>query len=93
MASVADTGKGVLTVQTVSPVGSGTYKATKYFVRGNAVCGALCSVSLGCETTYIAIIWIPMQGKFTTIAILKSISHTSTKFRNLCAQDASNPFC
>ena len=90
---IANTGKGALTAQSGSRVGSGAYKATKDFAKGDVVCGTLCSVSMGCETACIAVTWIPMPGKFTTIAILKGISHASTKFRDLCAGDPSNPLC
>lgn len=84
----------MLTAQCGNRVGSGAYKATKDFVRRDMVCGTLCSVSIGCETACIAVTWIPIpSGKFTTIAILKGISHASTKFRDLCAGDPSNPVC
>lgn len=91
--ALADTGKGVLTAQCGSRVGSGAYKAAKDFGKGDVVCGTLCSVSMGCEFACGVITWVPMPGKFTTIAILKGISHGSTKFRDLCAGDPSNPLC
>lgn len=90
---IANTGKGALTAQSGSRVGSGAYKATKDFTRGDVVCGTLCSISMGCETACIAVTWVPMPGKFTTIAILKGVSHASTKFRDMCAADPSNPSC
>ena len=91
--ALANTGKGALTAQCGSRVGSGAFKAAKDFSRGDIVCGTLCSVSMGCEVACGAIAWIPMPGKFTTIAVLKGVSHGSTRFRDLCAGDPSNPLC
>ena len=91
--ALANTGKGALTAQCGSRVGSGAYKATKDFSKKDILCGTLCSVSIGCEVACVFITWVPMPGKFTTIAILKGVSHGSTKFRDLCAGDRSNPFC
>ena len=92
--ALADTGKGALTAQCGSRVGSGAFKATKDFGRGDIVCCTLCSISMGCELACGAVAWVPMPGgKFTTIAILKGVSHGCTKFRDLCAGDPSNPFC
>ena len=90
---IANTGKGALTAQSGSRVGSEAYKATKDFTRGDVVCGTLCSISMGCETACIAVTWIPMPGNFTDIAILKGVSHASTKLRDMCAADPSNPSC
>jgi hypothetical protein len=91
--ALANTGKGALTAQCGSRVGSGAFKATKDFSRGDIACGTLCSVSMGCEVACVVITWVPMPGKFATIAILKGVSHGSTKFRDLCAGDPSNPLC
>ena len=91
--ALANTGKGALTAQSGSRVGSGAFKATKDFSRGDVLCGTLCSVSIGCEIVCGVIVWVPVPGKFTTLAILKGVSHGSTKFRDLCAGDPSNPFC
>ena len=91
--ALANTGKGALTAQCGSRVGSGAYKATKDFSKKDILCGTLCSVSIGCEVACVFITWVPMPGKFTTIAILKGVSHGSTKFRDLCAGDPSNPLC
>ena len=91
--ALANTGKGALTAQCGSRVGSGAFKATKDFSKGDILCGTLCSVSMGCEIACGVITWVPMPGKFTTIAILKGVSHGSTKFRDLCAGDPSNPLC
>ena len=82
-----------MTTQCDNRCGSGAYKVTKDFGRGDVVCGTLCSISIGCETVCVAVTWIPMPVKFTTIAILKGISHVSTKFRDMCAMDPSNPAC
>ena len=90
---IANTGKGVLSAQCGNRIGSGSYKATKDFARGDIVCGTLCSISIGCETICVAVTWIPMPGKFTSIAVLKTVSHASTKFRDMCAMDPSNPLC
>jgi len=90
---IAETSKTALTAQSGSRIGSGAYKATKDFSKGDVMCGTLCSVSIGCETACAIIVWIPVPCKFATIGILKGVSHASTKFRDLCANDLSNPFC
>lgn len=46
---LANTGKGALTAESGSRIGSGAYKATKDFTKGDIVCGTLGSVSIGCE--------------------------------------------
>ena len=91
--ALANTGKSALTAQFGSRVGSGAYKTTKNFTKGDLLCGTLCSISIGCEIACGVIIWLPVPGKFTSIAVLKSVSHGTTKFRDLCAGDPSNPFC
>ena len=91
--ALANTGKSALTAQCGSRVGSGAFKASKDFSRGDILCGTLCSVSTGCEIACGVIAWIPMPGKFTTIGVLKGVSHGSIKFRDLCAGDPSNPLC
>ena len=91
--AIANTGKGVLTAQSGSRIGSGVFKATKDFGRGDIVCGSLCSISMGCETACAVITWLPIPGKFATIGVLKGISYGSTKFRDMCAADSSSPFC
>ena len=45
---LANTGKSALTIECGSRVGSGVYKATKDFAKGDMLCGTLCSVSMGC---------------------------------------------
>lgn len=89
----ANTGKGALTAQCGSCVGSGAYKATKDFTKSDALCGSLCSVYIGCEIACGVITWLPVPGKFTSISVLKSVSHGTTKFRDMCAGYPSNPFC
>ena len=69
--ALVHTRKGALTAQCGSRVGSGAFKATKDFSRGDILCGTLCSVSMGCELACGAIACISMPGKFTTIAVLK----------------------
>ncbi len=91
--SLDNIGKGALTAQCGNRVGNSAFKATKDFSRGDIVCCTLCSVSIGCEVACDVITWVPMPGKFTTIAVLKAVSHGSTKFRDLCAGDPSNPLC
>ena len=91
--ALANTGKSALTAQFGSRVGSGAYKATKNFTKGDLLCGTLCSISIGCEIACGVITWLPVPDKFTSIAVLKSVSHGTTKFRDLCAGDPSNPFC
>lgn len=91
--AIANTGKGALTAQSGNRIGSGAFKATKDFARGDVICGTLCSVSMGCETVCVVVTWLPIPGKFCTIGILKGVSHASTKFRDMCAADPSSPFC
>lgn len=59
--AVANIGKGALTAQTGERIGSGAFKAIKYFSRGDVVCGTLCSVSIGCETACVFVTWVPMS--------------------------------
>ena len=91
--ALGNTSKSVLTVQSGTRIGSGAFKATKDFSRGDIVCGTLCSVSMGCELACGVIIWLPIPGKFTSIGVLKGVSHGATRFRDLCAGDPSNPLC
>ena len=88
--AIANTGKGVLTAQCGNRIGSGAFKATKDFGRGDLLCGTLCSLSMRCEA---ACVWLPIPGKFCTIGILKGVSYGSTKFQDLCSVDPSSPFC
>lgn len=46
---IQDTGKGALTVDSGKRAGSGIFKASKDFARGDTVYGGLCAVSAGCE--------------------------------------------
>nr|YP_010444365.1 hypothetical protein NQZ09_pgp054 [Fibrocapsa japonica]UTE95251.1 hypothetical protein FjapPt_p170 [Fibrocapsa japonica] len=76
-------GKGVLTAQSGTRVGSGAYKATKDFARGDILCSTLCSVSIGCELACKILAWLSVPGKFASIVVLKGVCHGSTKFRDM----------
>ena len=45
--------------------GSGVFKASKDFSRGDALCAGLCSVSVGCEIVAGVLIWCPMPGLYS----------------------------
>ena len=90
---IQDTGKGALTMDSGKRAGSGVFKASKDFARGDTVCCGLCIVSAGCEVVSGVLVWVPIPGKITTIAVLKGTSIGCQKFRDLCAQDPSSPLC
>ena len=90
---IQDTGKAALTMDSGKRAGTGIFKAGKDFARGDAICGGLCSVSAGCEVIAGVLIWCPIPGKFTTVAVLKGTSVGCQRFRDLCAQDPSSPLC
>lgn len=90
---IQDTGKGAITLDSGKRAGSGVYKASKDFARGDQICGVLCTVSAGCELTAGVLIWVPIPGKLSTVALLKGTSIGCQKFRDLCAQDGSSPLC
>ena len=91
--SVQETGKGMLTVDSGRRAGSGIFKASTDFARGDAVCGGLCSVSAGCEIVAGVLIWCPIPGKITAVAALKATSVGCQRFRDLCVADSSSPLC
>jgi hypothetical protein len=90
---IVNTGKGVLTAQCGNRVGSGAYKATKDFGRGDLICGTLCCISIGCEVVSGVLVWCPIPSKITTVSALKATSIGYQKFRDLCAADPSSPLC
>lgn len=90
---VQDSTKGALTVDSGRRVGVGTFKASKDFARGDAMCGGLCCVSIGCEAVSGVLVWCPIPGKIVTISALKATSIGCQKFRDLCAADPSSPLC
>ena len=90
---VQDSTKGALTVDSGRRVGAGTFKASKDFARGDAICGSLCCVSIGCEALSGVLIWCPIPGKIVTVTALKATSLGCLKFRDLCAADPSSPLC
>jgi hypothetical protein len=91
--SVQDTTKGGLTIDSGRRAGVGTFKASKDFARGDAMCGILCCISVGCEAVSGVLVWCPIPGKIVTISALKATSVGCQKFRDLCAQDPSSPLC
>jgi hypothetical protein len=91
--SVQDSSKGAITVDSSKRAATGTYKAGKDFSRGDSLCGGLCCISIGCEVLSGVFVWCPIPGKVMTISVLKAGSISCQKFRDLCSQDASSPFC
>lgn len=91
--SIQDTGKAGVMIDSGKRAASGTFKATKDFTRGDAVCGTLCCISIGCEVSAGVLVWVPIPGKIATVAALKSTSVGCQRFRDLCAQDPSSPLC
>jgi hypothetical protein len=90
---VQDSSKGAITVDSSTRAASGTYKAGKDLSRGDSLCAGLCCISIGCEVLSGVLVWCPIPGKVMTISVLKAGSIGCQKFRDLCAQDASSPFC
>lgn len=90
---IQDSGKGALTVDSGRRAGSGTFKASKDFARGDVMCGSLCCVSIGCEAISGVLVWCPIPGKIATVSALKATSLGCQKFRDLCAADPSSPLC
>lgn len=90
---IQDTSKAALTMDSGKRAGTGVFKASKDFARGDTVCGGLCVVSAGCEITSSVVVWIPFPGKISTLAALKATSIGCQKFRDLCAADSSSPLC
>ena len=90
---VQDSTKGALTIDSGRRAGVGTFKASKDFARGDAVCGTLCSVSVGCEVASGVLVWCPIPGKLIVVSSLKATSIGCQKFRDLCAADPSSPLC
>ena len=76
-------------------IGSGIFKASKDFARGDVVCGGLCSVSAGCEVIAGVLVWCPIPGKIVTVSALKTTSIGCQRFWDvcLCVADASSPLC
>ena len=75
-----------MTAECGNRIESGVYKAIMNFAKGDVLCGTLCSISIRCEVTCTVITWVPLPaGKFTSIALLKGVSHGTRKFRDMCA--------
>ncbi len=91
--SVQDSTKGALTIDSARRGATGGFKAGKDFARGDAICGGLGCVSIGCEAVSAVIVWCPIPGKIVTISALKATSVGCQRFRDLCAQDPSSPLC
>ena len=91
--AVQNATKAGLTVDSGKRAGSGIFKASKDFSRGDTVCGVLCSISTGCEVVSGVVVWCPIPGKITVVSALKATSVGCKKFRDLCVQDSSSPLC
>ena len=90
---IQETGKGALTIDSGKRVGSGLFKASKDFARGDAFCGGLCGISTGCEIIAGVLVWCPVPGKIAVVSALKATSIGCQKFRDLCSADPSSPLC
>nr|UBA15737.1 hypothetical protein [Pseudo-nitzschia hainanensis] len=91
---VQDSTKGSVAIDSGRRAGVGTFKASKDFARGDAVCGSLCCVSIGCEVVSGVLVWCPIPGKIAAVSTLKAASIGCQKFRDLCAADpSSSPLC
>ena len=90
---VQESTKGALVVDSGRRAGISTFKASKDFARGDAICGGLCCVSIGCEVVSSVLVWCPIPGKIIAVSTLKAASVGCLKFRDLCAADPSGPFC
>ena len=90
---VQDTAKGAIVVDSGRRAATGTFKSDKDFARGDALCGGLCCISVGCEAVSSIIIWCPVPSKIAIISCLKSASVGCQKFRDLCAAEPSSPLC
>jgi len=91
--AVEDVSKGALAVHSGKRIGTTGFKATKDFGRGDPVCGALCTVSVCCETASTVVVWIPFPGKVCTLASLKVVSVGCERVRDMCAGDPGSPLC
>ena len=90
---VQDSTKGYLTVDNGRRAGVGTFKASKDFTRGDAMCGTLCCISIGCEAVSGVLVWCPVPGKIVALSALKATFIGCQKFRDLCAADRSSSLC
>nr|YP_010516924.1 hypothetical protein ON925_pgp119 [Haslea provincialis]UXN44706.1 hypothetical protein [Haslea provincialis] len=90
---VQDSTKSALMIDSGRRVGTGTFKASKDFAKGDLICGTLCCVSVGCETVSGVLVWCPIPGKVLTVSLLKATSMGCQKFRDLCTADPSSPLC
>lgn len=85
--------KGAVAIDSGGRIGTGAYKASKDFARGDAMCGTLCSISIGCETLSGVLVWFPIPYKVGIVSTLKATSVGCLRFRDLCAGDPSGPLC
>jgi hypothetical protein len=91
--AVQDSSKGALTAHSGKRLATSGFKATKDFGRGDPVCGALCIISLCCETPSAVVVWIPFPRKSCTLSGLKATSVARERIRDLCGGDPGNLFC
>ena len=91
--TVQDTSKGALTIDSSRRAATGTFKASKYFAKGDALCGGLCCVSIGCEAISSILVWLPIPAKIPIVTGLKATSIGCQRFRDLCAGHPSSPLC
>lgn len=85
--------KGAVLVDSMGRAGAGTMKAVIDFSRGDAVCGGLCCLSVGCETASGILVWCPIPGKVSTLAVLKGTSIGAQRFRDMCSSNPPSSFC
>ena len=90
--AVIQSSKAVVSVDSGSRVGAGSFKLLKDVSRGDKVCAGLCAVSLLCETTSGVLVWTPIPYKLQIVAALKGTSRGCLTFRDMCAREPS-VFC
>ena len=90
---IQETSKGALTIDSGKRAGTGIFKASTDFARGDTVYGGLCSVLVGCEVMVGVLVWCPIPGKIVTVSALKATLIGCHKFRDLCVADPSSPLC
>ena len=85
--------KGGIIVDSGRRTAVGIYKASKDFIKGDAVCGSLCCVSVVSELASGILVYCPIPYKITTVSVLKATSISCQRFRDLCSGDPSSPLC
>lgn len=91
--AVGDATKGAITADSGCRTLVGVYKSTIDFAKGDAFCGTLCCVSVGCELVSGALIWCPIPGKIVAVSVLKGTSMGCHKVRDLCSTNPASPLC